>query len=700
MLRRARPVHPLARLPLLLALLGTPLAVHAREGGIATLGATGGLTIPSAHVLDSGSLALSAGNYQDPQFGPTERSQNYTVGFGLLPGLELFGRFADYTNGRNLFEKKGGIRDISANLKWQLPLEVEGLPRFALGISDLEGGSNHFESQYLVASDTWNWLSWSLGYAHSTPSSASRARVLDGVFGGVELHLAETGASLLAETDGIQQHAGIRYRSEPLPWLADARVVGTLQRSFGAENRAGQGDDATSFNVSLVVPLGADEKTRRQRIEAGFRPLPALDAKADGLPATREDRLDQIARALRASGLDRVRTGTLNDVLVIEYENQRYLHNEVDALGVVLSLAAELAPAGVKQVRAVSRKVGLAVAETTVSLDAWRRFLRDGFVADARDSLEFRRGARYNPDQIAWASGAAGQAERKNWLKLELGPMLNYALGTEFGAFDYSLAANLRAAVPLWAGAELYSDVVQRLDTSQEMEADGVFADSSHRNGLRTLALQQSFWLDKRVFASLGAGVYNYDYLGAEGEAIGFLPWNGDTVHLRGTWQRASDEGNRPREIEAYAAIYRWQFNPKTWIEGGYQQYTDTSRGPSLAFTRWFGDVSVSLFGRRGGDSTFAGLEFSLPLTPRQGMKAAPLQFAGKARYMQPIRTRLTSSGQRANAIAVGSVRPVAINHSAELALLNSGRLDRDYLASQLQRMRESFFLYARSQLD
>lgn len=118
MLRCVRPACPIARLPLLLALLGIPLAVHAQEGGVATLGATGGLTIPSAQVLDSGSLALNAGNYQDPQFGPTDRSQNYTVGFGLLPGLELFGRFADYTNGRNLFQHKGGIRDISANLKW------------------------------------------------------------------------------------------------------------------------------------------------------------------------------------------------------------------------------------------------------------------------------------------------------------------------------------------------------------------------------------------------------------------------------------------------------------------------------------------------------------------------------------------------------------------------------------------------------
>ena len=29
----------------------------------------------------------------------------------------------------------------------------------------------------------------------------------------------------------------------------------------------------------------------------------------------------------------------------------------------------------------------------------------------------------------------------------------------------------------------------------------------------------------------------------------------------------------------------------ETWVEGGYQQYTDRSKGPSVAVTRWFGDV-------------------------------------------------------------------------------------------------------------
>lgn len=80
---------------------------------------------------------------------------------------------------------------------------------------------------------------------------------------------------------------------------------------------------------------------------------PGAAPAAGGMVATAQDRLDSLARALRATGLDRVRVGMLGNQLVVEYENHRYLHNEADALGVVLGLAAEAAPAGTARVHAL-----------------------------------------------------------------------------------------------------------------------------------------------------------------------------------------------------------------------------------------------------------------------------------------------------------------------------------------------------------
>ena len=80
------------------AALLLPVVVQAQGLGVASLGATGGLTIPSAYVVQSGDMALSLGNYQDPRLGTFSRQQNYTLGFGLVPGVEVFGRFAEYQN--------------------------------------------------------------------------------------------------------------------------------------------------------------------------------------------------------------------------------------------------------------------------------------------------------------------------------------------------------------------------------------------------------------------------------------------------------------------------------------------------------------------------------------------------------------------------------------------------------------------------
>ncbi|MBH2018884.1 MAG: YjbH domain-containing protein [Burkholderiales bacterium] len=677
------------------------VVVQAQGLGVASLGATGGLTIPSAYVLESGDMALNVGNYQAPKLGTFSRRQNYSLGFGLLPRVEVFGRFVEYQNPRTTLPGAtdvSGPRDISANVKWQLPLDMPGLPKLAVGATDMSGGAVYFSSKYAVASDEYGPLRWSLGYARGKPAlgSVNGARVLDGAFGGAEFKLGSTRATVLAETDGTQRHAGLRYYSEVLPWLGDGQVVGTLQRSFGATDRVGRAADATSFNVSLVLPLGTKDAARKARADAAQKPLPPLArGQSGGMAATAEDRMDTLARTLRASGLDRVRVGTLGNEWVVEYENYRYLHNEADALGVVLGLAAEYAPAGIARVNALTLKAGQVVFETSVEVAAFRSFLRDGDAGRVKDTMGFSRLAGYDAAAVQWASGEAGAAQHRSLLRVELKPLLNYTLGTEYGAFDYSLAANVRGTASLWRGAEVYTDVVQRLNNSDNMEPGRLFESSLHRNGLKTLALQQSFWFGPRLFISAGVGKYNYSSHGAEGESILFLPWNEDTMHLKGSYQRHQSDAP-PNHEEAYAASYRWKFDPQTWVEGGYHQYTDRSTGPALALTRWFGDVAVQAFVRKGGHNTYVGMELSLPLTPREGMGAGPVQLTGTPRFAQSIRTLRIGGGNTANWVQPNAVRPVALNYQPEVELLNSGRITPEYMRAQVPRLRESFYLHAR----
>lgn len=691
------------KLPALLsvtsALLWPALATQAQGLGVASLGAVGGLHIPSAYVLGTGDAAFSLGN-EDPNLGTYyNHHRNYLVGFGLGAGVELFGRLNHNQNlpnkQANSAELIGG--DLSASLKWQLPIEARGLPKLALGLTDYGGDAAvYFRSAYAVVSDELGPLRWSLGYARSEQSVVAKAgRVLDGVFGGAELRLWDTRATLLAETDGTRRHAGLRYYSPVMPWLGDAQLVGSVQRSFGGSNPQGQSADATSFNLSLVVPLQTDDAAREQRTRSAaqaLKPLPALEAASSAQASTSPERLAKLFDTLRASGLDRVRVGTIGTDLVVEYENQRYLHNEVDALGVVLGLAAEHAPAGSQRLHVITRKTGLVMFETSVSVPSYRAWLRDaGESAAVQATLGFGRLPGYDASTVQWAHGSTEPTTR---VRVRLSPLLNYTVGAEIGLFDYSLAVEARASAPLWAGAEVYADVVQRIDNSINMDPGRLYQNLRHRSGLQTMALQQSFWWGPQVFASVGAGLYQFNTVGAEAEATVFVPWNADTVHLRGRVVRNTDSGEVAGTDNAASASYRWRMTPTTWVEGGLNSYTDGSKGPSVAVTRWFGDVSLQMFARQGGGNTFVGLELSLPLTPRQGMGAGTVQLSGNPRFVLPVRTLLTSSTDKANSQRPGAVRPIDLSYKSEVELLNSGRDTPDYINTQLPRLRESFYQF------
>ena len=86
-----------------------------------TQGSTGGMVIPSARVLDSGNAVFTYGNYQEPQLGDYPTQQNFSVGLGFLPGLEIFGRLANYNDPGPSAFFVSGIRDLSANIKLSPP---------------------------------------------------------------------------------------------------------------------------------------------------------------------------------------------------------------------------------------------------------------------------------------------------------------------------------------------------------------------------------------------------------------------------------------------------------------------------------------------------------------------------------------------------------------------------------------------------
>jgi hypothetical protein len=678
----------------------SPLSL-AQSFGVNSQGGTGGLVIPSARVLPLGAMTLTYGNYQEPQIGTFGTQQNFSLGLGLLPNVELFGRFANYISPNPGSILINGVSDLSANIKVAIPLPLTSLPQLAFGVNDVTGGAVNFNSTYVVASDNLGPVDFTLGYARG--SAKNRSPTFDGTFGGIALRMGDTGLSLLAEHDGQQKHAGLRAVGGPWSALGGVRVAGTVQQSFGAKSNAGADVDARSVSLSVLLPLGAvDKDAANYNADAGLA-FPSATPAADSanLSTTVESSLLALRKALVAAGLERVRVGVRDGAsgptIAVEYENHRYAHNEVDALGLVLGLAAELAPAGADRVHALSLKEGLPVFSTSVSAAAYRAFLHGGPVDSMRGSLVWERSPSGTPTPTRWVVQEPTSA---SMVRIEVKPDLRYTMGTEVGPFDYSLAANVQAIVPLWKGARVYSSYIQPLSDSVNMQEGGLFANSRQIAGVKTVALQQSFWAGNYVLASAAVGKFHYDNVGVQTEAVAFVPGTDDHLRLRATGYNKAPGGVVGSTDSAVSGSYRRMLTPTMSLELGAQRYSDGSSGPSIEWNQWFGDVAVQVNYRHGGLNKFAGLQLSFPLTPRRGMKPGAVTLAGTPLYSQGIRTEITRADQPINRVTPDAVRNLQTDTSLELELLNGGRLSQSYLESQAYRMRQSFLMYARDALQ
>lgn len=664
--------------------------------GVNTQGSTGGLVIPSAEVRTEGDLALTVGGYQEPQLGSYATQQNFSLGLGLLPNVELYGRLTNYVN-----EVPGaldsGLRDLSANIKVKLPDFWERGPKFAIGINDLSGGAVNFKSDYVVA--TQNWQSWSVSAGYAQGKATSR-QVFDGAFGGITWRVPGTGLSVLAEHDGLQKHIGARWQSAPIAAWGNLQVMGTVQRAIDAKTLAGANADSTKMAFTLLIPFGRQQQ-HRERVRpapVAVAPVVVQEPVAAGVVAQDPSELAfaKLSGTLSKLGLERVRVGQRDHVLgkmwVVEYENHRYAHNESDAIGLVLGWAAKLAPASVQRVQAITLKNGLPMVETSVGAAAYRDFLVGGSASQVVDSLvvDLNPGARL--DQVQWLDGKPGDASR---VRIEVKPDLKYTLGTEVGLFDYALAANLQATVPLWRGAKFSANYVAPIAHSRNVNDGGAFSNLRQTTGLKSVSVGQTYWFGSHLLAHLDVGRFQYDVNGAQLQALGFIPNSGDTVRLRGAAYDRAPGGIAGQERGMGVISYRHQWSPSTWLEAGAQRYSDGSSGPTVEWTRWFGDFSAQVYYRQGGSTRFAGMQLSFPLTPRRGMKPSTWFVTGPSQYAQSLRTFLTDSNQPANLVWPGAVQDLKLETNMDVDLLNGGRLNQKYLETQLTRMREAFTTYA-----
>lgn len=651
---------PRTRRPPLLALLAaaTPALALGADEPLSLEGFSGLLHTPSAWVHAAGSAHLLGTEAADPRFWGG-RSRTFVASLGLFRLVELGGRITDAHGPR------ARARDLSANLKLQLPLEWlarRPLPfAVAVGTQDEGGAAPHFRTRYAVASARAGPLSLSAGYG----SGPDR---MEGVFGGAAVRVTRF-AELLGDYDARRWSAGVRVG-------ADLSVLGApLRLALLGSRTLARGAPDVEWAAELTIPLGPRAEAERP----DPRPVPAAEPAPPCGPS-----LPVLLDALVGAGFENVRIGRDGDAVVVEYENDVYRHAEADGLGVVLGLVARDAPATLARFRVRLLRAQLAVLEVagpTAALRAY--FLRSGEAAPplgAAMAVRVRPGAHY----AEWL-----EPRVRRWTGLRprigVGPGLRTLIATEIGVLEHVLSVRPEVVLPLWPGATGYVRWDVPIAVSSQYRSSGALHAYRPEPMLLEALVHQAVAIAPGVTALAGAGVIDSSRDGGLAQLLWTSPGGGHAVGVEGA---ATHDVLTSEQGTSVTGSYRTRL-PRldTGVEVRAGRFLAGDHGFTAKLSRFFGDTGVAIFVQRT-ELAMVGFELSLPLSPRREMAPGLAQLRGDNRWSHAVATVV---GERANPIVTGAAAPPLTRLNLRDAFFDRGRLDREQLLAALPRARAAF---------
>ncbi|MCG8673670.1 MAG: YjbH domain-containing protein, partial [Pseudomonadales bacterium] len=339
----------------------------AKDDSLSLNGFSGLYNVPNAHVTEYGTGIAS---YSDMMFFNDEyRHNNNIVGsFGVLPHVEVSGRIAWFNSHTNFFEsEEPEARDLSANIKINIPFIPEDWFHLAIGEQDVGGAASFFDAQYIVASKRIGPVRIDAGVGKNDTTGR-----LDGAFGGVEFSPFEW-ISLLAEYDAQDTNTGFRL-STPESWLPKgARVDLTVLADSDNETANGK----SFYGVGFKFPLGGGFTKERPKqhprtdvaeLSRPFKSVPMHYAASKfGRVKSRKNTVTdtprnavhssisaptnsaslatskEIAKRLEKHGFERIDVGIQGNTLIVAFENNVYNRSEIDAISVALNTITDAA---------------------------------------------------------------------------------------------------------------------------------------------------------------------------------------------------------------------------------------------------------------------------------------------------------------------------------------------------------------------
>lgn len=592
---------------------------HAAD--LAYPGFTGVLRTPTAEIAPKGELS-----YQFNKFNDTDRSidntYNHVFTVGIGSNFEIGGRLTDWYNDDRVTLPNGiepGFRDLSGNFKFKLPTFNTMLPDIAVGMSDFAGEASNFQSAYAVISKKIDKTQLSVGYARGKDDAP-----LDGAFANIRYDLTPN-LSLLSDYTSSNLSAGASYQFNLLK-----KLPLTIQASAQKDD---QDKWDNSIGITVSLPLDFNKKITKN-----------ADSNFSLEPEPRD--VYRYVQALQGFGFTHVKVGKSGNMDVIAFDNHTYNHSYIDPLSVIIGYAYKYLGSKSK-IRAIMLKQNVPMFAVEINVNDYVQFINGKGLTALN---------KFKNTTKAWYP-KSNYASKVNWIDSELTtyrspidiriqPVLNTSVGTEYGAFDYSLGlrADMEIPVPLGRGTSIVAAATLPVDNSDNFEKGRVYGNQRFTSKINQVVLQNHFRPTPNISVLGGVG---YNTIGEDGFLVGqtaalWQPGDGkNQFGARLAYMNANDDGVDDETIALATYKHNWnKHNTSAAIT--YGQFYNKDRGISTTVSRFFGDTELGAYIKYiDTDDISGGLQISLPLTPRHDKTIGNVVVRGNQRWKYAMETTI-----------------------------------------------------------
>jgi Exopolysaccharide biosynthesis protein YbjH len=662
----------------------------------------GAINTPTAQTLPVGSVLWGFTNNVPEQarmypgqgaFGST------SLGFGILPNLDASVRLA-YDGDPNCNQFLPGCssasRDLSLNAKWQLPVELPGNSRLALGVTDFGGAATNFRQSYGVWTSRLQSWDLSLGYS----KGISPLALIHGPFASVsywstpefktslETRQNETRmgvewqhrinakwwvtgglSSSIATTDNRQKYQAnfnLIYS-----WERDHQPDAVRAYGFGFSTPVQQQKpSATAARLEPATPMSLLAAPPASHQSNGATPNATPNATINPVTSTSvakvgdRDNLDvaqNIKNALHSKGFSHIAVGL---------ENSGNWHVKAEPLAWRKSQLTALAHA--------------IAAVLPLLEDKQLLFLTLQYQQQSHRNLIVQRGCRavsnlvcLNHQNITFEIqdiSSASVSPNVQWLiepdwwqrigaELEVGPALRQTVGTEYGLADYSLGLDTGWQVPVAGIPGLFAQgsMTRALSHSDDFGPGKVFSAMKIENQVQQSLLSYVMHPSEHTFLQA-----NYGYINtlARGSQINGA-WLSQDTRLKLDFTSGQftipQASYLPYKTKLVSA--RYELIPTLWalqLSGGQYYYGD--KGWQLSSQHWFSNHRLEFYVRQSASPSmpqtrFAGFTVSIPMGPSESFRMGQFSIRGRDFWSDGLESKIGSTN---NLITTGyGVEPV-----------------------------------------